>query len=76
MAKTENLHAALDFEVILRRMNLSGIWQVQNVEQIHALSILTLSANPIVVVGADYSALSTGETFLVMASSQLGHVGC
>ena len=41
---TVNFHADLDLEVILRRMNLFGIWQIQNVEQVHALSIPTLPA--------------------------------
>ena len=45
----ENLHAALALQVVktaqyLRKMNLFGIWQIQNVEQIHALSVSTLPA--------------------------------
>ena len=45
----ENLHAALASQVVetaqyLRQMNLFGIWQIQNVEQVHALSIPTLPA--------------------------------
>ncbi len=38
------MHAALDLEVILRRMKLFGIWQIENVQQIHALSVPTLPA--------------------------------